>query len=1299
MIPRLTAAAAAAALLFVGLAPQAVAAPQEPPSTVFSASDLPVGEIRSTTQHGAFTLHATESAHMTVTEHSRSSDQGHEFTQRLQLGGSGSSTQRSVEFQAEEGQTVTFYAQSGSGTDDRRLALYDESWTELDQRPAFRGESGNVLPAQTFQVAEDGTYWIASPASGVNLYYLEVSDAGQAPERLPWDQVSTPVITGTEVSTDKPGTIEVSYTAEIGPAGGDVLRAFLRDAEDEVIDEQISVSPGSAGTIALTPEASGDYEITIQLERHAETEPLVSDATSLTGFQLPLEAPVITSSLTTAVNGDHAAVTLQWNQVPEAQTYSVGLRTSAETEFTTVARDLEDAHAELQSLSVGQTYEAQVTAHRGDGEEASSSVSEPVTFTVSGEVQRWDIAHAGVGSRGEVTIHDSGDIEFDLRGNNSKVADSEDGFWYYYTQVDPQNENFTLTASFRVDDSSGKDNQSGFGVIAIDDFIPGNVASRYFNSAGAMVAKYEYGAGGEEGVRYGTPGGKFVHGYTGSSTEASSNRTLSDSRAFDWEYKPDYTFGSNTNPPRFQDGETYTLTLRRSNTGFHSIWHRGDQDEDPEVIYYDPDFLLTQNEDHFYVGLAVARDIAVTVTDWEFSTIHPDDDAAAQEAPTRYLKPQLNSDITPTTPHTEIQVPAVTNVYGDVVVLDEQGQEVTETVSIEPGAQESLELSGLAPGENQFTMRLDIAEDQPQLQENEELSSTEPVELPLTFTVHAYGKPGQSIWVAPDGSPEGTGTPQDPLDVHTAVAYAQPGQQVVLQDGTYAIERALRIERGNSGTEDAPIILMSEPGTRATFDLSNSTGGGIILRGDWWHLYNLEITAAPPSQKPLHIQGHHNVIERVESHHNQDTGVQISGLATEPSSMWPSYNTVVSSESHNNADPQSNDADGFAAKLTAGEGNVFRWTISHHNIDDGYDLYAKSTEGPIGTVLIEESVAYHNGRLEDDPTAERSSDGQGFKMGGESMPGDHLLRNSIAYGNLGNGVASNSGPNIRLENVTSVFNHQVRPDRTGGNVSLRTNATWTDYQATGVISFGASGSDSIELRDQEDDFLHDPTNYFNGQLSGQASAALIGGAGGFSLAPSDDRPTQVEEDWFVSTDYQEIRPEIAEDGSIEMNGLFALTDAAPADTGARLNSNPDPTVIELLPAVAVSAPGADDEADDAADPEDGPDPEEGATPGGDSGSGSEVAGPDAGEGTGAEGGTAADADSAGDSVELDGSAEQLIPAGESAAGAAGGDPVVGALARTGSDVTPVVAVLAALLLGGLASVLLSRRSRVANSRS
>src|SRR5699024_970924 len=583
-------------------------------------------------------IRATDSAEVTVSERSRSTEEGHEFTQRLDLKGSGDAESRSVQFEAEAGQTVTVHAQSGSDEEDRALGLYDQSWTELDRVPAYRGDAGSVLPAQHFTVEEGGTYWIASPSSGVSIYRAELGEGDDAPEETPWGEVEAPVIEDVSVNSDQPGSLEVSFTGIIGAAGGDVARAFLLDATGNAVDEQISVSPGASGVIDLTPPASGDYEVEVQLERHSEDVPVSSDPVAYTGFVLPLETPEIVSALTSEVDGDDGVAAVQWTPVPEAESYAVATRIVGE-DFETVVEDVEEAEVDVPGLRVGEDYELQVTALRGE----DSATSEPYAFTVAGEVERWDTAHAGVGSGGEVIEHENGDLEFDLVDSGSKIADSEDGFWFHYTEIDPETENFTLNATFEVDDDSRKDNQSGFGIIAVDDFVPGDSASRYFNSAGAMTAKYATGAGGEEGNRYGTPGGRFVHGYTDGPATASAERDMSDSRAFDWDYKPDHTDGSNANPPRFEAGETYEFSLRRSNTGFHAIWHRNGEIE--EVIHYDPDVLLTQSEDSFYLGLMAARGIAVTVTDWSFETVHPDDDDPPEEEPTRYVTPRLSSDV------------------------------------------------------------------------------------------------------------------------------------------------------------------------------------------------------------------------------------------------------------------------------------------------------------------------------------------------------------------------------------------------------------------------------------------------------------------------------------------------------------------------------------------------------------------------------------------------------------------------------------------------------------------------------
>lgn len=51
--------------------------------------------------------------------------------------------------------------------------------------------------------------------------------------------------------------------------------------------------------------------------------------------------------------------------------------------------------------------------------------------------------------------------------------------------------------------------------------------------------------------------------------------------------------------------------------------------------------------------------------------------------------------------------------------------------------------------------------------------------------------------------------------------------------------------------------------------------------------------------------------------------------------------------------------------------------------------FAKVQSGSIGAVTIKNSVAYGNGYLEDGTNA---GNGNGFKLGGDSMSGKHVLR-------------------------------------------------------------------------------------------------------------------------------------------------------------------------------------------------------------------------------------------------------------------------------------------------------------------
>ena len=751
----------------------------------------------------------------------------------------------------------------------------------------------------------------------------------------------------------------------------------------------------------------------------------------------------------------------------------------------------------------------------------------------------WRIDPVGVGSGGWAVLDDDGTLVVDAVGASNKIADSEDGFWYYYTAVDPRSENFTLSATFTIDDAANKDGQSGFGILAVDDLVAGDTSARYMNSVGTMAARYRVDGTTVNGM----PGARVVTGYTDAPTVSSADRDMTQSRPFDVAWRDESV--ATPAAPRFETGDTFTMTLRRSNTGYHFATTL---DGTPyEEILYDRDVLDVQSPDQLYVGVAVARKIKVTVSDIRYTVVAPADDDPALPRPTVHVEPRLVTDVPATTSRTTLDVPVTANVHGTAVVVDADDTPVSEPVTLAPGVEQTLTMP-LVPGRNTRSVRLVPAPraEQTQLEAWEELTSHDPLLVDVSVTVDRLGVPGEAIFVAPDGTPDGAGTPASPVDVATAVSYVQPGQQIVLAGGTYALTDAITVARGNDGTAEAPITLMSAPGERAVLDLAASARGGILLRGDHWHLYDLELKNAPSTGKALLVAGSHNVVERIESHHNEGTGIQVSAVSEQtPREQWPSHNLVVSSVSHNNADPAANDADGFAAKLTVGDGNVFRWNIAHHNIDDGWDLYAKSTTGVIGDVVVESSVSYANGRLAD-PADTRVGEGNGFKLGGESMPGKHVLRSSVAFDNLASGVTSNSGPDVRVERVTSV---------TSGarNLALYTNAATTDYRLSGFLSWQGAVADQVALANQADTLTTDPSN------------VLDPGTGALVRATAAD----VDASWFESVDTSVV-PTIAADGSIDMHGLLVPTALVPATTGARLGANPAPTDITVMPPVGTA---------------------------------------------------------------------------------------------------------------------------------
>lgn len=327
---------------------------------------------------------------------------------------------------------------------------------------------------------------------------------------------------------------------------------------------------------------------------------------------------------------------------------------------------------------------------------------------------------------------------------------------------------------------------------------------------------------------------------------------------------------------------------------------------------------------------------------------------------------------------------------------------------------------------------------------------------------------GKTYYVAPDGVAENndSSSPENPANLMTLLVDEQklkPGDKIVVAPGTYKMDRAIRAYASGS-TEGYITVINSDPTQKAVLDFSRLTfdgsNRGVQIDGDYWYWYGVDICGA--GDNGMYIAGSYNVIENCEFYNNRDTGLQLGRSYSDYTNItqWPSYNLIKNCTSYNNYDNETygENADGFAAKLTVGYGNIFDGCIAYRNSDDGWDLYAKADSGNIGAVIIYNCVAFENGYLgetqasfnarlgyyEDDGAGNqiwhssynskydeavtesyltRDGDGNGFKLGGSIMEGDVFLYNCMSFNNRMHGVTDNSNPGVlSIRNVTAYNN-------------------------------------------------------------------------------------------------------------------------------------------------------------------------------------------------------------------------------------------------------------------------------------
>ncbi len=270
------------------------------------------------------------------------------------------------------------------------------------------------------------------------------------------------------------------------------------------------------------------------------------------------------------------------------------------------------------------------------------------------------------------------------------------------------------------------------------------------------------------------------------------------------------------------------------------------------------------------------------------------------------------------------------------------------------------------------------------------------------------------IHVTTSGTAGGTGTTSSPMTLEAAITNVSSGGTIYVHSGTYSYSTGITVAYGNNGANGSFKTITSVSGESApVFDFSGQAladaNRGLTINGNYWHIKGIKVKGA--GDNGIYIGGSYNVIEQCATYSNRDSGLQLGRRDTSLGSIgdWPSYNLILHCDSYDNKDPDGEDADGFACKLTTGYGNVFRGCIAHNNIDDGWDLYTKSSTGSIGPVVIEDCVSYSNGLLSDGSTLS-NGDGNGYKLGSSSNSVQHIVRRCLAFYNKKHGFTDNSNP-------------------------------------------------------------------------------------------------------------------------------------------------------------------------------------------------------------------------------------------------------------------------------------------------
>ena len=378
-------------------------------------------------------------------------------------------------------------------------------------------------------------------------------------------------------------------------------------------------------------------------------------------------------------------------------------------------------------------------------------------------------------------------------------------------------------------------------------------------------------------------------------------------------------------------------------------------------------------------------------------------------------------------------------------------------------------------------------------------------------------------------------------DILTAISSAKAGDVIIVKAGTYKFTDTIVINNAMNGKSGAYIVVKAADGAEVKFDFSaqtlNGANRGVVVDGDYWYFEGINFYGA--GDNGVLLAGNNNIFEKCVFEANRDSGLQISRYDTTAATkdLWPSNNLIINCTAFDNCDypdqgGTGENADGFAAKLTCGEGNVFDGCISYCNSDDGWDLFAKSATGPIGVITIRNCVSFGNGTLSNG-VHYANGDMNGFKLGGSGVGTPHVVLNCLSFNNGATGFTDNNNPSgLTIMNATA-----------WGNGKSAKKGNFLCYRASnkavyvGLVSANAIDSDKF-TGNMSDSIYYNTGKYY--RLSGLLPIPVVSGDKKGTVV---DNPSKVSGMFKNAVDFINLNGNVDKqlrnsDGTINMKELY-----------------------------------------------------------------------------------------------------------------------------------------------------------------